>query len=54
VRTRICAPPRLAVSEAIAKQSRSYRDVLSRHPDQPKLWMSLAHLLKTVGDQAEA
>ncbi|MDQ3078634.1 MAG: sulfotransferase [Pseudomonadota bacterium] len=31
-----------------------YRDVLNRHPDQPKLWMSLAHLLKTVGDQAEA
>ena len=31
-----------------------YRDVLERHPGQPKLWMSLAHLLKTVGDQAEA
>ena len=31
-----------------------YRDVLVRHPDQPKLWMSLAHLLKTVGDQGEA
>ncbi len=31
-----------------------YRDVLGRHSDQPKLWMSLAHLLKTVGDQAEA
>ncbi len=31
-----------------------YRDVLARHPDQPKLWMSLAHLLKTVGDQADA
>ena len=31
-----------------------YRDVLARHPDQPKLWMSLAHLLKTVGDQDEA
>ena len=31
-----------------------YRDVLTRHPDQPKLWMSLAHLLKTVGDQAQA
>ena len=31
-----------------------YRDVLTRHPDQPKIWMSLAHLLKTVGDQAEA
>jgi len=23
-----------------------YRDVLGRHPDQAKLWMSLAHLLK--------
>ncbi|MGI8931498.1 MAG: sulfotransferase [Sphingomicrobium sp.] len=31
-----------------------YRDVLSRHAAQPKLWMSLAHLLKTVGDQQEA
>ncbi|MEO7602574.1 MAG: sulfotransferase [Sphingomicrobium sp.] len=31
-----------------------YRDVLDRHPRQPKLWMSLAHLLKTVGDQDEA
>ncbi len=31
-----------------------YRDVLDRHPNQPKLWMSLAHLLRTVGDQDEA
>ena len=31
-----------------------YRDVLDRHPDQPKIWMSLAHLLKTVGEQEEA
>ena len=31
-----------------------YRDVLIRHPDQPKIWMSLAHLLKTVGDQSDA
>jgi len=31
-----------------------YRDVLGRGPGQPKVWMSLAHLLKTVGDQAEA
>lgn len=31
-----------------------YRDVLGRHPRQPKLWMSLAHLLKTVGEQEEA
>ncbi len=31
-----------------------YRDVLGRHGEQPKIWMSLAHLLKTVGDQAEA
>ncbi|HEU5286082.1 MAG TPA: tetratricopeptide repeat protein, partial [Sphingomicrobium sp.] len=31
-----------------------YRDVLSRHPGQPKVWMSLGHLLKTVGEQAEA
>ena len=31
-----------------------YRDVLSRHGDQPKVWMSLAHLLKTVGEQEEA
>jgi tetratricopeptide (TPR) repeat protein len=31
-----------------------YRDVLGRHPGQAKLWMSLAHLLKTVGEQEEA
>ncbi|HUE78853.1 MAG TPA: sulfotransferase [Sphingomicrobium sp.] len=31
-----------------------YRDVLSRHPAQPKVWMSLGHILKTVGEQAEA
>ena len=31
-----------------------YRDVLERHPAQPKIWMSLAHLLKTVGEQDEA
>ena len=31
-----------------------YRDVLDRHPDQPKIWMSLAHLLKTVGEQDDA
>ncbi|MDP9424194.1 MAG: sulfotransferase [Pseudomonadota bacterium] len=31
-----------------------YRDVLSRHGEQPKIWMSLAHLLKTVGEQQEA
>jgi tetratricopeptide (TPR) repeat protein len=31
-----------------------YRDVLDRHSNQPKIWMSLAHLLKTVGQQDEA
>ena len=31
-----------------------YRDVLGRHAEQPKIWMSLAHLLKTVGEQEEA
>lgn len=31
-----------------------YRDVLKRHANQPKIWMSLAHLLKTVGEQDEA
>jgi tetratricopeptide (TPR) repeat protein len=31
-----------------------YREVLGRHGDQPKLWMSLGHLLKTVGEQDEA
>ena len=31
-----------------------YRDVLERHPGQAKLWMSLAHMLKTVGKQEEA
>ena len=31
-----------------------YREVLGRHGEQPKIWMSLAHLLKTVGEQDEA
>jgi tetratricopeptide (TPR) repeat protein len=31
-----------------------YREVLSRHDRQPKIWMSLAHLLKTVGEQEES
>jgi tetratricopeptide (TPR) repeat protein len=31
-----------------------YRDVLERHTGQAKLWMSLAHMLKTVGKQEEA
>jgi tetratricopeptide (TPR) repeat protein len=31
-----------------------YRDVLDRHGDQPKIWMSMAHMLKTVGRQDEA
>jgi tetratricopeptide (TPR) repeat protein len=31
-----------------------YRDVLGRHADQPKVWMSFAHVLKTVGEQDEA
>ncbi len=34
--------------EAIA----SYRNLLERKPGESKVWMSLAHLLKTVGDQA--
>lgn len=31
-----------------------YRDVLERRPDQPKLWMSYGHALKTVGRQEDA
>ncbi len=31
-----------------------YREVLGRHGEQPKIWMSLAHLLKTVGEQEES
>ncbi len=30
-----------------------YEQVLSQIPDQPKLWMSYGHTLKTVGKQAE-
>lgn len=30
-----------------------YRKVLERTPDQPKVWMSLGHSLKTVGRQQE-
>ncbi|HET7816763.1 MAG TPA: sulfotransferase [Sphingomicrobium sp.] len=28
-----------------------YREILKRHRGQPKIWMSLGHMLKTVGDQ---
>ena len=31
-----------------------YREVLERHPEQPKVWMSLGHILKTVGEQSES
>lgn len=31
-----------------------YREVLERQDHHPKLWMSLAHLLKTIGKQDEA
>ncbi|MES2444980.1 MAG: sulfotransferase [Pseudomonadota bacterium] len=31
-----------------------YQAVLDGAPDQPKVWMSLGHMLKTVGRQAEA
>lgn len=31
-----------------------YREVLDRHPRHPRVWMSLAHLLKTVGDTDDA
>jgi tetratricopeptide (TPR) repeat protein len=31
-----------------------YREVLTRHSEQPKVWMSLAHLLKTVGEQEQS
>ena len=27
-----------------------YRQVLERHPHQPRIWMSLGHILKTVGE----
>lgn len=30
-----------------------YRDVLARHPHQPKGWMSYGHALKTLGRRAE-
>ena len=31
-----------------------YREVLDRRPDQPKLWMSYGHALKTIGRQDDA
>ena len=31
-----------------------YRHMLDERPDQPKLWMSSGHILKTVGEQAES
>jgi len=30
-----------------------YRQVLGRHPHQPRIWMSLGHILKTVGELQE-
>ena len=31
-----------------------YRKVLDARPDEPKIWMSYGHILKTVGEQAES
>jgi tetratricopeptide (TPR) repeat protein len=31
-----------------------YRTLLDHRPDQPKLWMSYGHILKTVGEQADS
>ena len=31
-----------------------YRVLLETRPDEPKLWMSFGHILKTVGEQAES
>ncbi len=31
-----------------------YRQLLEARPDEPKLWMSYGHILKTVGEQAES
>ncbi|MDQ3246478.1 MAG: sulfotransferase [Pseudomonadota bacterium] len=39
-----------AYQEAIAL----YREVLDRHPRHPRVWMSLAHMLKTVGETDDA
>ncbi|MEO7379512.1 MAG: tetratricopeptide repeat protein, partial [Sphingomicrobium sp.] len=36
--------------EAIA----AYRTILAAHPDQPRLWISLGHVLKTVGRQGDS
>lgn len=31
-----------------------YRTILDARPDEPKLWMSFGHILKTVGEQQES
>jgi tetratricopeptide (TPR) repeat protein len=31
-----------------------YRELLESRPDEPKLWMSYGHILKTVGEQAKS
>ena len=31
-----------------------YREILDARPDEPKLWMSFGHILKTVGEQQES
>jgi tetratricopeptide (TPR) repeat protein len=31
-----------------------YRQLLDARPDEPKLWMSYGHILKTVGEQAQS
>ena len=31
-----------------------YREILGARPDEPKLWMSFGHILKTVGEQRES
>ena len=44
----------LAASAVSMKPIALYEDVLQRFPDQPKVWMSYGHVLKTVGRQADS
>ena len=46
-------PRRSAGSAISTRRSSSIEDVLEQAPNQPRVWLSYGHMLKTVGRQAE-
>ena len=49
-----CWPPAYPCSETTTSSIGVYRELLARAPEQPKLWLSLGHSLRTAGRRDEA